>query len=109
MTATSTYVFLDTNVYIIGLADPQSPECQILQWAGLGQKAPGPVEIVVSQELFAQISRVAKRLQNKDWGGELLGQIWQNLRVCYVLLDAQELSRLEGLGVIPREDVGVYP
>lgn len=28
--------------------------------------------------------------------------------VCYVLLDAGEFARVEALGVIPREDVGVY-
>ncbi len=108
MTATPTCVFLDTNVYIIGMADSDSPEYQILRWAGLGQKNTGPVEVVVSEELFEQILRVAKRLRNKDWSGELLGRIWQDLKVCYVLLDTQEYSKLIALGIIPREDVGVY-
>lgn len=107
-TTTPNCVFLDTNVYIIGMADSSSPEYEILKWAGLGQKTPGPVEVVVSEELFEQISRVAKRLRNKDWSGELLGRIWQDLKVCYVLLDAQEFSKLEALAVIPREDVSVY-
>lgn len=108
MTAMPTCVFLDTNVYIIGMADSSSPEYQILKWAGLGQKSSGPVEVVVSEELLDQISRVAKRLRNKDWSGELLGRIWQDLKVCYVLLDSREYSKLEALGIIPREDVGIY-
>ncbi len=108
MAVAPTSVFLDTNVYIIGLADPNSYEHQILEWAGFGQKQTSSVEVVVSQELFEQILRVAKRLKNKDWGGELLARIWQNLNLCYVLLDAKEFSRVEALGVIPREDVGVY-
>lgn len=45
--------------------------------------------------------------RNKDWG-ELLGQIWQSLRGCFVLPDGQEIFRLEALGVVSREDVGVY-
>lgn len=107
MTVAPTCVFFDTNVYIIGMAEPNSQEHQVLEWAGFGQK-PETVKVVVSSELFAQISRVAKRLQNKDWGGELLGRIWQNFNLCYVLLDAEEFSRIEALGVIPREDVGIY-
>ncbi|HAX78157.1 MAG TPA: hypothetical protein DCY88_20640 [Cyanobacteria bacterium UBA11372] len=101
-------VFFDTNVYIIGAADPNTYESRLLQWVGFGEEEPSSVEVVVSEELFDQILRVAKRLKNKDWGGELLGRIWQNLNVCYVLLDADEFSRVEALGIIPREDVGVY-
>ena len=101
-------VFFDTNVYIIGAADPNTYESRLLQWVGFGEEESSSVEVVVSEELFDQILRVAKRLKNKDWGGELLGRIWQNLNVCYVLLDADEFSRVEALGIIPREDVGVY-
>ena len=55
-----------------------------------------------------QIARVAKRLKNKDWSGEIIGRIWQNLKFCYVQIDDFELAEMEDLGVIPREDVGVY-
>lgn len=61
-------VFLDTNVFIIGTAEPDSDEAAILKWAGFGQEAPGPVEIIVSTVLFAQILRVGRRLHDKDWG-----------------------------------------
>jgi predicted nucleic acid-binding protein len=108
MTIALTRVFFDTNVYIIGAADPNTYESRLLQWVGFVEEELSSVEVVVSQELFDQILRVAKRLKNKDWGGELLGRIWQNLNVCYVLLDADEFSRVEALGIIPREDVGVY-
>ncbi|MEB3337683.1 MAG: hypothetical protein VKJ46_09485 [Leptolyngbyaceae bacterium] len=108
MRLTPACIFLDTNVYIIGAADSESPESRILEWVGFGRKGSAQVEVVVSEELLEQISRVARRLRNKDWGGELLGRIWQNLNVCYVLLDDQEYSELELSGVIPREDIGVY-
>ncbi len=108
MTITPSRIFLDTNIYIIGAADPHSYESRLLEWVGFVEKKIDSVEVVVSEELFAQILRVAKRLQNKDWGGELLGRIWQNLNIYYVLLELNEFSRVEALGVIPREDVGVY-
>jgi hypothetical protein len=86
MTIDLNRVFFDTNVYMIGAADPNSYESRLLQRVGFGEEESGSVEVVVSEELFDQILRVAKRLRNKDWGGELLGRIWQNLNVCYVLL-----------------------
>ena len=55
-------IFLDTNVYIIGAAYPESQEAQILRWVGFGQNEPGPVEVVVSEELFEQIDQYPKRL-----------------------------------------------
>ena len=115
-------VFLDTNVYLIGMAYPESPEAEILRWAGFGQveyqtgKASSPVEVIVSEEIFEQIRRVARRspkrsegrLRSKDWAGEILGHIWQDFQLRYVFLDPKELSSLEGSGVIPREDAGIY-
>ena len=67
-------IFLDTNVFIIGAALPDSPEAQILRWAGFGMLQPGPVEVVASQELFEQILRVGRRLKGKDWGSEIVGR-----------------------------------
>lgn len=100
-------VFLDTNVYILGTIDSQSYEAQILDWLGFSDQST-TVKVIVSEELTDQISRVSKRLKNKDWGGELLSRIWQKLNVCYVLLSSQDFSKLETMGIIPREDIGVY-
>ena len=66
------------------------------------------MEVVISDELLQQILRVSKRLKNKDWGGEIVNTIWRNFQIIYVTLDAEEYYRVEALGVIPREDVGVY-
>ncbi len=108
MFSTPTRVFLDTNVYLIGIADPGSPDAKILTWVGFGQDAAPSVEVVVSNELFQQMLRVTKCLRNKDWGGEILSRIWQNLRLRYVLLNENDYYEIEGSGVIPREDIGVY-
>jgi predicted nucleic acid-binding protein len=108
MTPLPDRIFLDTNVFIIGAADPESPEGLILRWAGLDGQVKGSVEIIVSDEIFQQISRVSKRLHSKDWGSELIGRIWQFLNLRYVLLDAEEISEIEATGLIPREDAGVY-
>ncbi len=37
-----------------------------------------------------------------------MASIWQNFNICNVYLEAEELANIEALGVIPREDVGVY-
>ncbi|KAM3101863.1 hypothetical protein ACKFKF_06255 [Phormidesmis sp. 146-12] len=108
MTQAIDRVFLDTNVYIIGLLDPQSYEAQALNWLGFGENQLSIVEVIISQELTEQVSRVSKRLKNKDWGSELLARIWQDLNVRYVLLNSQDFIELESLGIIPREDIGVY-
>lgn len=101
-------IFFDTNVYIIGVADSSSAEREILVWAGFKERKDNSVEVIVSEELFDQIFRVAKRLQNKDWGGQIVASIWQNFNIHNVYLEAEDLANIESLGVIPREDVGVY-
>jgi predicted nucleic acid-binding protein len=101
-------LFFDTNVYIVGAADRQSDEGLILDWLGFWGKNSSDVEVIISEELLEQISRVAKRLRNKDWAGELIGRIWQNLNVHYVFLDDQAFTVLEEQAIIPREDIGVY-
>ena len=68
-------IFFDTNVYIIGVADSASAEREILVWAGFEERKEKSVEVIVSEELFDQILRVAKRLQNKDWGGQIVASI----------------------------------
>ncbi len=101
-------IFFDTNVYIIGFADSHSAEWEILVWAGFGGQNANSVEVVVSEELFDQILRVAKRLKNKDWGSQIVASMWQNFNIYNVYLEAEGLATTEALGVIPREDVGVY-
>lgn len=101
-------IFLDTNVYIIGAIDANSCERQILEWLGFNGNNNNETEVIVSDELFEQILRVSKRLQNKDFGGEILGRIWRNFNICYVILDLDECIALAASGIIPREDVGIY-
>jgi predicted nucleic acid-binding protein len=107
-TRTPERIFLETNVLIIGSAYPDSHEADILRWAGFGQTEPGPVEVIVSEELFQEIRRVARRLRHKDWAGELLGHIWQDFRLRYVMIDSKDLDALMGSGAIPSEDTGVF-
>lgn len=101
-------IFFDTNVYIIGVADPESAEREILMWAGFNGNNSNPVEVVISEELLDQILRVSKRLKNKDWGSQIVARMWQNFNIYNVYLENDELANIEALGVIPREDVGVY-
>jgi len=77
-------------------------------WAGFEVKKSNLVEVVVFEELFDQTLRVAKRLKNKDWGGQIVARMWQNFNIYNVYLENDELERIEALGVIPREDVGMY-
>jgi predicted nucleic acid-binding protein len=101
-------IFLDTNVFIIGVALAGTPEAAILDWAGFGPPRKADVVILASDALFQQIARVARRLRGKDWGGEIIGRIWRNMVVDYVLVDDGEIRRLEAEGNVPREDVTVY-
>jgi predicted nucleic acid-binding protein len=107
MNAPPRRIFLDTNVYIVGSALEGSPEALILDWAGWGDQ-PSSVEVVVSDALLKQIARVARRIRDKDWAGELLSQIWRSMHVVFVLLDPLEILAIEEERVIPREDATVY-
>lgn len=101
-------VFLDTNIYIIGAANPGSSEGRILRWAGL-DGTETDVEIVMSDEVLDQIRRVGRRLSGKDWAGELLSRIWRNLKLVYVTVTAEEITQLiDAQPGIPREDLIVY-
>ena len=64
--------------------------------------------ILVSDALFQQVARVARRLRSRDWAGEIIGRIWRNMIVDYALLDDAEIRRLEALGAVPSEDITVY-
>lgn len=104
-------IFLDTNIYIIGAATEDTPEAQILDWAGFGgdeTERDQQVEVILSEALIEQITRVACRLQHKDWAGEILTAIWQSMNVRFIVLDPNEVQKLEAQGVIPREDVTVF-
>jgi predicted nucleic acid-binding protein len=101
-------VFLDTNVFIIGAALVDSPEAAILDWAGFDSQRGADVVILVSDALFQQISRVARRLHGKDWAGEIIGRIWRNMTVDYVPLRDAEIRKLEISQTVPREDISVY-
>ncbi|MEM9087209.1 MAG: hypothetical protein AAGC93_00530 [Cyanobacteria bacterium P01_F01_bin.53] len=101
-------IFWDTNVYIVGAADIESVEWQILTWLGFDGSQPAQAEVIVSAELIEQILRVAKRVKSKDWAGSIISRMWQNLNLRYVLVDEQEYSQLAALGWLPREDIGVY-
>lgn len=101
-------IFLDTNIYILGADSRQSNEGRILTWLGFHQNTSSANEVIVSEALIDEIARVAKRLRNKDWSGELLSKIYSNLNIRYVLIDRQLFATLEAQAVIPREDIGVY-
>jgi predicted nucleic acid-binding protein len=101
-------VFLDTNVFILGAAEPLEPEGIILRWAGF-EAGNSEVEVVLSDEVIDQLRRVGRRLYGKDWAGDLLGTIWRNMRVVYALIDPKEWALLTQAEThIPREDIGIY-
>lgn len=108
MTSQLKRVFFDTNIYILGATDEPCAEMLILDWAGFGQTEAPDVEVVISEVLVQQILRVARRLRGKDWGGELLNRIWRQLRVRYVMPDAQQIANLLATRDIPREDIEIY-
>jgi predicted nucleic acid-binding protein len=104
-------VFFDTNIYIIGAATEDTPEAQILDWAGFGGDEAAReqrVEVILSEALVEQITHVARRLRHKDWAGEILAEIWQSMNVQFVVLDPDAVQKLEAEGAIPREDVTVF-
>ena len=104
MTQSSLRVLLDTNVFIIGLLELDSPEGELLH-----KLAETPnVILIFSNDLEEQIRRVGKRLKNKDWVGQLLNRIWRHYHVEYVHITLKEMSEVEAIADIPREDIGIY-
>ena len=101
-------VFLDTNVYIVGVANATSAEWKILLWLGFGSPRLDVAEVVISAEVIEQILRVAKRLKNKDWAGSIVARIWQNLKLRYVLVNEPGFQQTDTFQWLPREDIGVY-
>jgi predicted nucleic acid-binding protein len=103
-----TRVFLDTNVYIIGAAFEYTDEAKILHWLGYGEEITPFVEVIVSQDLFQQILRVGRRVKNKDWGAKIVGRLWNDLNLVYVLVQQEDVEEVFRKGEIPREDITVY-
>ena len=87
-------LFLDTNVFVVGAAFADSPEAAILDWAGFSSQRRADVVILVSDALFQQIARVARRLRGKDWAGQILERVWRNMIVDYVPLRDAEIRCL---------------
>jgi len=102
-------LFLDTNIYIVGTMAPDDPEGIILRWL-IGETViedyPRP-EVVISNELQAQIARVARRVRHKDWAGHVLSLVWR-MRIVNVVVSEKEVEQVELAGTIPREDAGIY-
>ncbi|MBN1992565.1 MAG: hypothetical protein JW953_07645 [Anaerolineae bacterium] len=104
MTAFVLRLLLDTNVFIIGFLDPDSPEAKLLTLLETGPK----FIVIFSNDLEQQIRRVGKRLQSSDWVGLLLHYIWSTLQVEYVYITSEEMTEVETISDIPREDIGIY-
>ena len=103
-----TPLFLDTNVFIVGAALESSPERMILNWVGYEGNRIADVENILSDVLTTEIRWVARRLQHKDWAGEILQRIWKGMNVRYVVVDEHKWDALEEQNRLPREDIGVY-
>jgi len=104
---------LDTNVYIIGIEDVDSPEAKILKAIGYFGKNNTTIdaEIILSHEVIDQIRRVGKYLWNKDKAGFAISLIWSRLNFYYVDVDFKwrELSsKIVSEAIIPTEDIEIY-
>ncbi|WP_315862635.1 PIN domain-containing protein [Euhalothece natronophila] len=105
-------IFLDTNIFIIGDADKESPESLILEAFGYrGKVSSFTAEIIFSDELIDQIRRVAKYLYGKQQAGKILANLWHWLNIYYIpsTIDWKE-EELELLKqqIIPSEDIEIY-
>ncbi|AFZ51184.1 PIN domain-containing protein [Dactylococcopsis salina] len=104
---------LDTNVYIIGIQDINSPEAEILRAIGYFDNSTATVtaEIVLSDEIIDQVRRVGKYLWNKDQAGFAIGLIWSHLNFHYVNYSLEWKQELEKIIIddqIPNEDIEIY-
>lgn len=97
-------ILCDTNVFILGHLEPDSPEGRILG-AIANQSS---VALILSNELIEQIRRVARRVGGKDWTGLLLNRLWQDYSITYVNVTTEEKQAVETAASIPREDIGIY-
>lgn len=97
-------VLLDTNIFIIGFLDLRSPEARLLDLVA----RTSDVVLIFSNDLEDQIRRVGKRVQGKDWVGQLLNRIWRDYRLDYVYISPEEMNDVEAISDIPKEDIGIY-
>lgn len=97
-------VLLDTNIFIIGFLDLRSPEARLLDLIA----RTSDVVLIFSNDLEDQIRRVGKRVQSKDWVGQLLNRIWRDYRLDYVYISPEEMNDVEAISDIPKEDIGIY-
>ena len=103
MTEVPRRLLLDTNVFIIGYLDLDSPEAKLLE--GIASL---DIILIFSNDLEEQIRRVGRRLLNKDWVGQILFRIWHDYQIEYIQITPVELDHLDKVADIPREDVGIY-
>jgi predicted nucleic acid-binding protein len=100
-------IFLDTNIYIIGIGQPDSSEASILRWVS-DRVSQSSAQLIISAILLREISRVATRLNHKDWAGQIINDIWTTLNPEQVTIAPEEFLQLQSSGILPREDIGVY-
>ncbi|TVQ65139.1 MAG: hypothetical protein EA366_00330 [Spirulina sp. DLM2.Bin59] len=106
-------IFLDTNIYILGIQIPESDEAKILEAIGYNGEPLKLIttKIIISPELVDQIRRVSKYLWQKDQSGWNLSQIFNNLNIDYVVPNKdwqKESEELKVTKTIPLEDIEIY-
>lgn len=105
-------IFLDTNIFIIGDTDQESPESLILEALGYRNQPPRlAAEVIFSDELVDQIRRVSKYLYGREQAGQIIANLWYWLKIFYIpsTLDwEQDLSELTNNNIIPSEDLEIY-
>ncbi|MBV7337313.1 hypothetical protein KFU94_55605 [Chloroflexi bacterium TSY] len=69
------------NVFIFGAALEHSPEAAILDRTGFGGINSPNSSVVISDALVQQIRRVARRVRNQDWAGQILSQIFNGMQI----------------------------
>ena len=100
-------LFLDTNVIIDGAGNHDTPQRQILEWIGYEGHPINAVLILLSS-LQLEIRRVARRVRNKDWAGEIIHELWRNCRIDYINIEPTDEDVAMWSDKIPREDVKIY-
>lgn len=100
-------LFLDTNVIIDGAGNPDTPQRKVLEWIGY-EGHPINAKLILSSSLQLEIQRVARRVRNKDWAGEIIHELWQNCRIEYINIEPTDEDIAMWANRIPREDVKIY-
>lgn len=100
-------IFLDTNVFIIGVAFPDSAEASILNWIGFFEKGEPTTIVITSDALIEQLLRVGRRVGGKDHSSQLIVRLWENLTVDHIAVEREAVDTFEE-DWLPREDVSVF-